>query len=157
MTSSYFTYQKRKVLHALRFHFISRREIKVTIILVNVFALVSAVLYFTKKVTPVAFLFASGLWFVLMIAFWFVLPGIIYRKSATFRDRFRVTFDENGMELETGRGSRQWPWEQFSDMLETPEFFHLYFDSRSFFLIPKEAFAGMDISDVRHFLRQKIQ
>lgn len=157
MTSSFFTYDKGKVLQALRFHFISRREIKVTIILVNVFALFSAILFFTKKVSPVAFLLASGLWFILMIAFWFVLPAIIYRKSATFRDTFRVKFEDADMELETTRGSRSWAWNSFSEMMETPNFFHLYFDSRSFFLIPKEAFEGMEIQDVRHFLRAKIK
>lgn len=157
MTSSFFTYNKAKVLQALRFHFISRKEIKITIILVNVFALLSGILFFAKLVSPVAFLMASGLWFILMISFWFVLPIIIYRKSATFQDRFRVKFEDQDMELETARGSRSWPWTAFSEMMETPNFFHLYFNSRSFFLIPKDAFEGMDMHDVRHLLRTKIK
>ncbi|MEO6136660.1 MAG: YcxB family protein, partial [Ginsengibacter sp.] len=70
MTSSYFTYTKPKVIQALRFHFISRREIKIMIILVNVFAILSAVLYYFGKVSPVSFLLSSGLWFILMISFW---------------------------------------------------------------------------------------
>ena len=42
MTSQFFDYDKGKVIQALRYHFITRREIKVMMILVNVFAILSA-------------------------------------------------------------------------------------------------------------------
>ena len=157
MTSSFFTYSKPKVLQALRYHFISRKEIKIMIIVVNVFAIFSAALYFFKKVSPVAFLIGSTLWFVLMISFWYILPGIIYRKAATFKDRFKVSFEDQHMFLENERGSRSWPWTAFSSMMETPYFFHLYFDSRSFFLIPKEAFEEEKLHEVRQLLKEKIK
>jgi hypothetical protein len=156
MTSSFFTYSKPKVLQALRFHFISRKEIKIMIILVNVFAILSAVLSFMRIISPFAFILSSILWFVLMICFWFVLPGIIYRKAATFKDRFKVSLEEHHMFLENERGSKSWPWKAFSTMMESPHFFHLYFNSRSFFLIPKSAFENHDIHDVRKFLKEKI-
>lgn len=157
MTSSFFTYNKTKVLQALRYHFISRREIKLMIILVNIFAIFSAVMYFTHRVSPLAFLLSSALWFVLMISFWFILPAIIYRRSATFKDRFRVRFEEQHMFLETERGSRSWPWPAFSTFIETPYFFYLYFNSRSFFLIPKEAFEKENLHDIRVFLKERIK
>lgn len=155
MTSSLFTYNKKKVIQALRFHFISRREIKFMIILVNVFAIASAAFYFTGYVSPVAFLLASGLWFIMMVSFWFALPAIIYRRAATFKDTFRVRFEPQHMFLENERGSRSWAWKSFSTFMESPYFFHLYFDSRSFFLIPKEAFTE-DSFTVRHFLKDHI-
>ena len=157
MTSSYFAYNKPKVLQALRYHFISRKEIKLMIILVNVFAIFSAGLYFFKKVSPLAFLLSSALWFALMISFWYILPGVIYRKASTFKDRFKVSFEEQHMFLENARGSKSWPWTAFSTMLESPHFFHLYFDSRSFFIIPKEAFEKENLGDVRKFLKRKIK
>lgn len=126
------------------------------VILVNVFAILAATLYFFKKVTALAFLTSSVLWFILMISFWFVLPGIIYRRSATFRDRFKVSFEEQHMFLENERGSRSWPWTAFSSMIESPHFFHLYFDSRSFFIIPKEAFDDPSVKDARVYLQKKI-
>lgn len=156
MTSAFFTYDKPKVIQALRFHFISRREIKITIIIVNLFAIFSAVMYFMRKISPVAFLFASGLWFILMISFWFALPYIIYKKAATFKDRFRVRFDDEGMTLETERGSRGWPWQKFSTYMESPFFFHIYFDPRSFFLIPKKAFDEDGIAEARKYLKDRI-
>lgn len=157
MTSSYFTYNKPKVLEALRYHFITRKEIKIMMILVNVFAVVAAGLYFFKKVSAYAFLGSSLLWFILMISFWFVLPNIIYSKSATFKDRFKVSFEEQHMFLENARGSRSWPWSAFSTIIESPHFFHLYFDSRSFFIIPKDAFEGEKLYEARQILREKIK
>ena len=68
----HFGYEKPKVLQALRYHFISRPEIRIMLILVNVFALLSILLYALKKVGPMAFLIGSFLWIVLMISFWFL-------------------------------------------------------------------------------------
>ena len=157
MTSSYFTYNKPKVLQALRYHFISRKEIKLMIILVNIFAIVAAGLYFFKKVSAYAFLGSSFLWFILMISFWFILPNIIYRKAATFKDRFKVSFEDQHMFIENERGSRSWPWTAFSSVIESPHFFHLYFDSRSFFIIPKKAFEGDSLYEARQLLNAKIK
>src|SRR6476619_2081887 len=83
-----FSYDKKQVLQALRYHFLSKMEIRVMIILVNVFALLSAILFYFRKILPFAFLVGSFLWFSLMIVFWFVLPGMVYRRAATFRDHF---------------------------------------------------------------------
>lgn len=157
MTSSFFTYSKPKVLQALRYHFITRKEIKIMVIVVNVFAIISASFYFFHKVNAYAFIFSSILWFSLMISFWFILPNIIYRKAATFKDRFRVRFEPQHMFIENERGSRSWPWTAFSSMIESPFFFHLYFDSRSFFIIPKDAFEPNEINGTRALLKEKIK
>ena len=127
------------------------------IIVVNIFAIIAALLYFLKKVSAFAFLGSSFLWFSLMISFWYILPNIIYRKSATFKDRFKVSFEEQHMFIENDRGSRSWPWPAFTNLLESPHFFHLYFDPRSFFLIPKEAFEIGQIGEARKLLKEKIK
>ena len=126
-------------------------------ILVNVFAISSAALFFFKKISPLAFLISSVLWFAMMIAFWYFLPVMIYKKNSTFKDRFKATLDEDGFMIENERGSRGWQWSEFSTTLETPHFFHLYFDSRSFFIVPKEAFEGDQEHEARKILREKIK
>ena len=133
----YFGYEKAHVMQALRYHFISRREIKLMIILVNVFAIGSIVLYLTKVVQPLAFLMGSFLWIVLMVSFWFLLPMMVYRKAITFKHEFSMEFNEEGFTLGHEKGSKNWPWTALKNYMETPHFFHLYFDSRSFFLVPK--------------------
>jgi signal transduction histidine kinase len=156
MTSQYFTYNKSKVIQALRYHFISRWEIKIMIILVNVFAIVSAALFFFKKISPLAFLVSSVLWFVLMIVFWFLLPQMIYKKAPTFQDRLQAILTASEFRIENERGGRSWSWSDFSTWMESPYFFHLYFNSRSFFIVPKDAFEDDEVHEARKILREKI-
>jgi len=152
-----FEYNKGQVLQALRFHFLSRKEIRFMIILVNVFALASAALFYFKKIVPHAFLIGSLLWFVMMLSFWFILPITVYKRAATFKDRFTMNFNNDEFSLGNERGSRSWPWNSLNTFIETPHFFHLYFDSRSFFLVPKNAFANTDeIFQLRELLKNKI-
>ncbi|CAN5796521.1 hypothetical protein BH11BAC4_BH11BAC4_10000 [soil metagenome] len=126
-------------------------------VLVNVFAIASAALFYFKKISPFAFLTSSFLWFVMMILFWFLLPTIIYKKAQTFKDRFRANLGNNEFSIENERGSKGWEWSQFSTWMESPHFFHLYFNSRSFFIIPKDAFGGDDEHEARKILAAKIK
>lgn len=153
----HFGYDKKQVIQALRYHFLNRPEIKMLLILVNVFAITSAVLFYFNIIQALSFLIFSLLWFVLMLVIWRILPGSIYRRSATFRDHFSMSFEENQVVLQTERGSKGWPWKSFSHFVESPYFFHLYFDSRSFFLVPKDSFQDItEIQLARQLLRSKI-
>jgi len=157
MQSGWFEYEKPKVIQALRYHFISRKEIKILMVVVNGFAIVSAAAFFFKKVSPLAFLLSSVLWFFLMVMFWFVLPYSIYKRARTFKDRFRVRLNSSGITLENQHGQRHWEWESFSGWMESPHFFHLYFSGRSFFILPKDAFEGDDVHDARKVIRENIR
>lgn len=151
------SYQKSHVIQALRYHFISKREIKLMIIIVNVFTSIAAILFYLKKVTPIAFFISFFLWIILMLAFWRWLPAAIYKKSPTFKERFQVSLEENHLFIENEKGSKSWAWREFSEIVETPYFFHLYFNPRSFFLLPKDSFGDSDsIHEVRMFLKSKI-
>ena len=150
----YFGYEKGQVIQALRYHFISRREIRLMLILVNVFAIASIALYALGKVSAMAFLTGSFLWIVLMVSFWFILPGIVYRRAVTFKHEFSMNFDVDSFALIHEKGSKSWPWTALKNYLESPHFFHLYFDSRSFFLVPKN---GCKDTDEVYELRQLIK
>src|SRR6185295_12854983 len=127
----HFGYDKKQVIQALRYHFLMRPEIKILLILTNVFAITSAVLFAIKKIQPVSFLAFSILWFILMLIIWRMLPRSIYRKSQTFQDEFTMHFQEDAVVLETVKGSQGWPWKRFSHFIESPYFFHLYFNPRA--------------------------
>ena len=147
-------YEKRSVLQALRYHFISRREIKIMMILVNVFALFAAVLYSYKLISPLPFLMSSVLWISMMFAFWIWLPLVVYRKSKTFQDRFEVSIEANHFFINTDSGRKGWAWREFSSYYETPGFFHLYFDRKTFFLVPKNVFENDEsIDEARNILK----
>jgi hypothetical protein len=154
----YFGYNKKQVIQALRYHFISRPEIRIMVVLVNVFALVSITLYLMKKIRPEPFLLGSFLWIVLMISFWFLLPGLVYRRAITFKHNFSMDFKEDGFTLGHERGSRTWQWAALKNFLESPHFFHLYFDSRSFILVPKNGCKdGDEVHELRTLLKTKVK
>ena len=153
----HFGYDKRKVIQALRYHFISRREILAMVILVNVFAIASLALYFLGKINSLAFLVGTFLWVVLMISFWFILPIAVYRRAVTFRHEFTMHFEENDFTLAHEKGAKTWPWSALKNFLESPHFFHLYFDSRSFLLVPKTDYMNSDeVFELRKMLRTRV-
>jgi hypothetical protein len=136
----HFFYDKSRVLQALRYHFITRKELRVMLIAVNVFALLSITLYAFKLVTPLAFMAGSFLWIFLMISFWFVMPALVFRKTQAFRHEFSMKFSDGGFSLAPAEGlEKQWNWNQLQTYLESPHFFHLYFNPQSFWLVPKSA------------------
>ena len=153
-----FGYERKQVIQALRYHFIMRPEIKALMVAVNVFAILSAVLYAMHKIQALPFLIFSLLWSLLMAAIWWILPRSIYKKSATFQGYFLMHFNKEEVVLETERGSQGWSYKQFSHFIESPFFFHLYFDARSFFLVPKDAFKDITaLQETRDLLKQKIR
>lgn len=154
----HFGYDKKQVLQALRYHFISRPEIKILLIVVNVFALASAILFAFKWIQALSFLIFSFMWFMLVLAIWRLLPSSIYKRELTFKDHFSMRFTGEGVELSNELGSKAWPWTAFSTFVESPYFFHLYFDTRSFFLVPKDAFTDINqLQEARELMKGKIK
>jgi hypothetical protein len=151
-----FSYEKNKVIQALRYHFIQRTEVRILIIVVNVFAIGTAILFYFKKIRPEPFLLGSVIWLGLIAAFWFFIPNSIYKKAATFKDSFTIFFREDEIILENQRGYVEWPWNKFSKYFESPHFFHLYFDSKSFFIVPKDGMGDDFRHELRAVLRNKI-
>jgi hypothetical protein len=151
-----FSYEKNKVIQALRYHFIQRTEVRILIIVVNVFAIGTGILFYFKKIRPEPFLLGSVIWLGLIAAFWYFIPNSIYKKAATFKDSFTIFFREDEIILENQRGYVEWPWKKFSKYFESPHFFHLYFDSKSFFIVPKDGMTDDFRHELRGVLRTKI-
>ena len=60
--------------------------------------------------------------------------------------------------LENKKGRVEWEWQRFIKYFESPNFFHLYFDSRSFFLVPKNGCKDKEeVAEIRQLLRSKIK
>ncbi|MEI8098869.1 MAG: YcxB family protein [Sediminibacterium sp.] len=152
-----FSYNKAKVIQALRYHFVQRPEIRLMLVLVNVFAIIAAILFYSKKIRPEPFLLGSLVWMFLMAAFWYFLPNSIYKKSATFQDQFIMNLNETAVVIETERGEVVWDWRKFTNFFESPHFFHLYFDTKSFFLVPKENISTELQHELRGLLNRNIK
>lgn len=153
----HFDYNKKQVIQALRYHFVSKKEMRIMIIVVNVFALISLALYMFHKISPVAFISYSFLWILLMLSIWFILPSVVYNRAETFKHAFTMHFEQEEFVLQHDKGRRNWPYSALQSFKETPHFFHLYFDSRSFLLVPKYALrTDEEVQELRNLLKQKI-
>lgn len=151
-----FSYDKKKVIQALRLHFTSQKEIRILTIAVNVFAIASAVLFYLHKIQPQPFLIGSLVWLLILIAIWYVLPYSIYKKSEMFKDSFTAYINNNSLRLDNDKGYVSWEWSKFTKYFESPLFFHLYFSQKSFILLPKENFSDDILHEIRAILRENI-
>ena len=87
-----------------------------------------------------------------------LLPLSIYKRSATFKDNFVLSLTDQGVLLKTKKGNQLWRWEDFSAFKETIYFFHVYFNPRSFFMIPKDSFKDItEIQAARKLLKERIK
>src|SRR5258705_4660926 len=140
----YFGYNKGQVLQALRYHFINPAIMRIMIIVVNVFAIICLTFYILGKTGPMPFFLASFLWMSFMVSVWFLLPGVVYRKTATYKHNFSMDFTEDSFTLSHENGSKTWPWTVLKKYLESPNFFYLYFATNSFILVPKDGCRDRD-------------
>jgi hypothetical protein len=154
----HFSYQKKQVIAGLRSHFFGRIEIRILVILINLFAILSAVLFYFHKIQAISFLIFSFLWFILWITIVQILPLTIYKRSQTFQDAFTLSLNDAGVLLQTERGNQLWQWNKFSEFKETVHFFLLYFNPRSFFMFPKDSFKDLtELQTAREILKKNIE
>ena len=111
-----FSYNKKTVLQALRYHFIAQKEIRILFIVIILFDIISGVLYFSGKIRPEPFLLGALIWFFFLISFWFLMPGVVYKRSATFKESFIIYFQPSYIALENNKGRVEWEMEQVHEL-----------------------------------------
>ncbi|ATL46942.1 hypothetical protein COR50_06960 [Chitinophaga caeni] len=137
-----FSYNKQEVINALRYHFWQRGEIKVfryTGLILAVFSAVGFILGFVNVQALTAVMAVVTLMYA---CFFFLLPISTYNRASTFKENIRLRWNEQGILINTFSGERLLPWKQFKQVVETRTFFYLYKDSKSFFLVPTNAFSS---------------
>ena len=82
---------------------------------------------------------------------------MVYRKSTTFKEEFTIDFEERFVTLHNPKGYTEWNWDSFTRFGESPNFFHLYFSPKSFFLVPKDNMTDEVKYNLRFLLNTKIK
>jgi len=144
-----FSYNKEDVLHALRYHFLQRGEIKVFRNTLAILLLAAITGFFFRVVTPNALIGIIAMVALIVWAFWYLLPLSTYNKAATFKDKIKLGYSEEGLLISTRASDhqRQLSWNNFTQLVETRKFFFLYRDKKSFLLIPTSAFENEAAKD----------
>lgn len=139
----HFQYNKQKVIEALRFHFMQRPEIKLFRSLLILLVIAAFVGFFTHYINMQALIWIFLACIILMFFIHYLLPFSVYRRAHTFREpELTLDFTEESLTIGTNRGKSRIPWQQFSHVVETKEFFYIYRSNKSFFLIPVSAFSS---------------
>lgn len=136
-----FQYNRPDVIEALRFHFMNRPEMKLFRTVLMVLVLLSFVGYWMKMINLQVVIWLFLLFIVLVLVFWYILPYSVYKKAKTFHEPvIHLRWNDRGLSIGTHQGESSMLWSRFDRIVETREFFFLYRDNKSFFLIPVEAF-----------------
>lgn len=149
-----FQYEKADVLQALRFHFMRRKEIKVFRVILIWLGLLALLAFSLRFIEGSELLALILMLIVLAVVFWYVLPLSIYAKTKTFQDSIRLVPTHEGLTIRTQFADRQLPWRGIQEVVETKDFFLLYRNTQSFFLVPGRAFKDSEQRQVfRDLLR----
>jgi hypothetical protein len=114
-----FRYSEQDIVRAMRAHIASRLRLKFDIVLVLAMAL-----------------FGAYSW---RLAF-AVVPVVIFRREAKFRDEYSLTFSAEGIHFRTVHIDSQLQWSMYDRALVDAHSFVLYYGGRSFTVIPKRVF-----------------
>ncbi|MCL6523994.1 MAG: YcxB family protein [Thermoflavifilum sp.] len=150
-----FTYDRHSVINALRYHFMSRGEIKFMRITLMVLFGIAVIGNLFGYVSFGAVFGIFMMILILLLIFWYWLPVLTYNKSATFKDNIRLQLEDQGIAIATQRGEHMISWKSFHNVVETSDYIYLYRNTRSFFIIPLNAFKEEERQAFRQLLHQK--
>lgn len=136
-----FQYNKADVIDALRFHFMNRPEMKLFRIVLMILIAFAFIGYWMALINLQVVVWLFLLFIILILVFWYILPYSVYKKARTFSEpAIHLHWNEQNLSIGTHQGESNMPWTRFHKIVETKDFFFLYRDNKSFFLIPVDAF-----------------
>jgi hypothetical protein len=99
----------------------------------------------------------AGVFAVMLIAAFGIVPRFIFRREAKFRDEYALTFSSDGIHFRTDYIDSQLQWGMYSWALTDSHSFVLYYGSGSFTVIPKRLFQSPEQQKAfEELLAQKI-
>jgi len=150
-----FRYSEQDFVRAMRAHLSSRLRIPLDVVMTSL--LLAVGLYLWPSWYGVTLLSIAGSFIALLIALFFIVPHLIFRHEAKFRDEYELTFAEAGIHFLTVHIDSQLQWSIYSRALIDPHSYILYYGARSFTVIPKRVFQNAeDLIEFEQLLQEKI-
>lgn len=141
-----FRYSELDFVRAMRAHFASRLRLKLDLAIAIAAALLGIYVWQSLNLPwyGIPLLGLSVLFVLLLIAAFSLIPGLIFRREAKFRDEYSLTFSSDGIHFRTNHIDSQLQWGMYSRALVDTHSFILYYGSRSFTAIPKRVFKNAE-------------
>src|SRR5207248_7024777 len=88
----------------------------------------------------VALLCVSGIFAMLLLAAFAVIPRISFRSQPKFRDEYSLSFSPEGIHFHTAHIDSDLQWGMYTSALVDAHSFILYYGTQQFTVIPKRVF-----------------
>jgi YcxB-like protein len=141
-----FQYSEHDYVRAMRLHYASVLRLKLDIAVIVVVA--SLGVYELQTPDPrwygiVSLSLSAVLALILVAAFW-VIPVLAFRREPKFRDEYSLTFSPEGIHFHTAHIDSQIQWSLYSRALVDAYSYVLYYGTRSFSVVPTRVFENAD-------------
>jgi hypothetical protein len=154
-----FRYSEQDFVRAVRIHFASRLRLKLDLFISVTAALLGTYVWRSLNLPwyGIPLLGVSALLVLLLITAFGLIPGLIFRREAKFRDEYSLTFSPDGIHFRTTHIDSQLQWSMYTRGLVDAHSFILYYGSSSFTVIPKRVFENAEQQEAfEHFISQRI-
>jgi hypothetical protein len=101
-------------------------------------------IYFWPSLSGKVFLGISAAFVLVLLAVFFIVPPLAFRREPKFRDEYSLTFSPEGIHFQTVHIDSQLQWHIYSRALADSNSYVLYYGTRSFTVIPKRVFESIE-------------
>jgi len=136
-----FRYTEADYVRAMRSHYASRLRLPLDITVVVVAAALGAYeLKSGSRGFGITMLAMSGLFALVLVSAFAVIPRMGFRREPKFRDDYTLTFSPQGIHFRTAHIDSDLQWSLYTCALVDAHSFVLYYGSQQFTVIPKRVF-----------------
>lgn len=137
-----FRYLESDYVRAMRSHYASRLRLKLDIPVVLMVAAFGIYLWHSSTVQwlGVICVISSAVFALILVAAFFVVPYLAFRREPKFLADYSLTFSPDGIHFRTAHIDSQLKWSTYSHALVTSHSYVLYYGAHLFTVIPKRVF-----------------
>ena len=153
-----FRYSEDDYVRAMRAHYKNRLRLPLDIVLISILVVLGAYLWNSGSQASATALFCvAGLFALMLIAAFLVIPRIVFRREPKFRDDYSLTFSRERIHFQTAHIDSWLDWAMYSRALIDHYSFVLYHGSSTFTVIPKRVFnTNAQMEAFENLLERKI-
>lgn len=132
-----FRYTQADYVKAMRAHYASRLRLPLDIAVIIVVAVLGGYeLQTGSLLLGLVFLGISGAFTLMLLAAFFVIPVLAFRREPKFRDEYSLSFSGDNIHFRTAHIDSNLEWTMYTRALIAAESFILYYGDHQFTVVP---------------------
>lgn len=145
-----FRYVEQDYVRAMRAHYASRLRLPLDVAVIVGSVGIGAYEWRSgSQGFGITLLCVSGIFALMLIAAFAVIPTVAFRRQPKFRDDYSLSFSPQGVHFQTAHIDSNLKWSMYTSVLIDAYSFILYCGSQQFTVVPKRVF--QDVSQRQTF------